>query len=84
MTWLTTFFAWYTHPDSYAKIGEYKDDLQKTVFACIELTKQQYNVIMDMPVKRFYDLMKWKSDLEDEKKRQVDEKQGTITTRRNH
>jgi len=81
---LTTFFAWYTHPNSYEKISEYKDDLQKTIFACIELSKQQYDVIMNMPVKRFYDLMKWKSDLEDEKKRQINENEGRINTRRTH
>jgi len=33
----------------------------------MELSKQQYINIMQMPIKIFHDYIKWKSDLENEK-----------------
>jgi len=33
----------------------------------MELMKQQYHDIIFMPVKRFYDLIKWKTNLEEER-----------------
>jgi len=35
--------------------------------------KMAYNDIVNMPVKRFYDLIKWKSDLEDERQKLMKE-----------
>lgn len=40
----------------------------------MELGKQQYTSIIQMPIKRFNDYLKWKSDLEDEKAKLMKEK----------
>jgi len=39
----------------------------------MEMSKQPYNAIIEMPVQRFYAYLKWKSDLEEEKKKMVAE-----------
>ena len=39
------------------------------------MCKQPYDSIMNMPVKRLYDLLKWKSDLEEEKAKVMKEQQ---------
>ena len=41
----------------------------------MELSKQNYDSIMQMPIKRMYDYIKWKSDLEDEKAKLIEESQ---------
>lgn len=40
-----------------------------------------YNDIMGMPVKRFTDLLKWKVDLEDERRKKIEE-QTKVKTKR--
>jgi hypothetical protein len=37
----------------------------------MEMSKQSYGDVMSMPVTRFQDYMKWKSDLEDEKQKML-------------
>jgi len=37
----------------------------------MEMSKQSYNDTMLMPVKRFQDYLKWKTDLEDEKQKML-------------
>jgi len=39
----------------------------------MEMSKQSYGEIVMMPVQRFYSYLKWKSDLEEEKKKMVTE-----------
>ena len=39
----------------------------------MEMSKQSYNEISRMPVNKFYSYLKWKSDLEEEKKNMVAE-----------
>jgi len=39
------------------------------------MCKQPYGDIMNMPVKRLYDLLKWKADLEEEKSKLMKEQQ---------
>ena len=39
----------------------------------MELSKQSYNAVMQMPVKRFQDYLKWKSQLEEEKQKRIEE-----------
>lgn len=39
----------------------------------MEMCRQQYVSIIDMPVKRFYDLLKWKTQLEEDRKKIMDE-----------
>ena len=53
---------------------KYKKVLQENVFICIETLKQQYSTIMEMPVKRLHDLLKWKAELEEEKAKMIKEK----------
>jgi hypothetical protein len=49
--------------------------LSESIFSVIELCRQPYESVMNMPVKRMYDLLKWKSDLEEEKNKVMKEKQ---------
>jgi len=37
----------------------------------MEMSKQSYSDTMLMPVKRFQDYLKWKTDLEDEKQKML-------------
>lgn len=37
------------------------------------MSKQSYFAVMSMPIKRFYDYLKWKSDLEEEKQKIMNE-----------
>jgi len=39
----------------------------------MELSKQSYGEVVRMPFKRFYDYMKWKVKLEEEKQKRIDE-----------
>lgn len=72
MTSLRTFFEWYTvHED---KIDQYRKSLQLNIFSAIEMMKLQYDTVMLMPVKRFYDMLKWKSELEEERSKLMQEK----------
>ncbi len=40
------------------------------------MCKENHMSIMKMPVKRFYDLLKWKGDLEDERAKMMEERRG--------
>ncbi len=40
----------------------------------MEMAKQSYSETLLMPVKRFYDYMKWKAELEEEKNKLMEEK----------
>ena len=69
---MKTFFEWYTvHED---KIEQYRKALQLNIFSAIEMLKQQYDTVMLMPVKRFYDMLKWKAELEEERSKLMQEK----------
>jgi len=48
----------------------------------MELMKQNYLDIMLMPVKRFYDLIKWKSDLEEERNKLMKEEETKRSNKR--
>jgi hypothetical protein len=39
----------------------------------MEMSKQGYQDVVDMPIKRFYNYLKWKSDLEEDKKKMIEE-----------
>ncbi len=39
----------------------------------MEMSKQSYKDVIFMPIKKFYDYLKWKSDLEEEKQKIMDE-----------
>ena len=52
----------------------------------MEMMHQSYSDIMVMPYPLFIDMLKWKSNLEKEKKKMIDEKNSKIETmqRRKH
>ena len=54
-------------------IFSYKSSLNEAIFSAIEMCKQPYTDIMEMPVKRLYDLLKWKADVEEEKSKLIKE-----------
>jgi hypothetical protein len=68
--WFPSFFAWSTQADV---IDEYKKMLNDSIFACIEMLKQGYIDVMLMPVKKFYDILKWKADIEEQKMKMIEE-----------
>lgn len=68
-----TFFQWFIQTDN---ITTYKNNLVQNIFSAIEMLGMDYPNIMNMPVKRFYDLLKWKSDLEEERQKQLESEQG--------
>jgi hypothetical protein len=39
----------------------------------MDMSHQSYSDTMDMPVKRFYDYIKWKNDLEEKKQKTIQE-----------
>lgn len=57
-------------------VTKYRKDLSSNIFSCMELSSQSYPETMSMPVQRFYDYLKWKSDLEDEKQKLIKERTG--------
>jgi len=69
--WFPSFFAWYTQHNL---IDEYKKTLNDSIFACIEMLHQGYLDVMIMPVKKFYDLLKWKSDIEDQRMKMIEDR----------
>lgn len=70
--WKTFFGQCSQHDD----IGKFKDALSEDIFACMELSKQSYVEVCSMPVKRFFDYLKWKSKLEEEKQKKMAESMG--------
>lgn len=72
MIWLKTFFEWST---LHNEIDKYRKNLAENIFSLMELMKVPYHDIIFMPVKRFYDLIKWKSDLEDERQKLMKEQE---------
>ena len=69
MIWSKTFFEWCTHPDW---VSNYRKDLQEELFNAMEATKQPYESLISMPVKRFKDFLKWKADLEEQKAKMLE------------
>jgi len=52
---------------------DYKRTLTENIFTCMEMSKQSYVEVMNMPVKRLYDYLEWKVKLEEEKRKMMDE-----------
>ena len=57
-------------PDS---IEKYRKSLAADIFTCMELSGQPFDNVVEMPLQKFYGYMKWKTDLEEEKQRRIDE-----------
>lgn len=54
-------------------LAEYRKNLAENIYSCMEMSKQSYTDTVLMPVKRFQDYLKWKSELEEERSRLMDE-----------
>jgi len=48
--------------------------LNESIFACMDMLHQQFTSIMMMPVKKFNDLLKWKSDVEEQRAKLIEER----------
>jgi len=55
-----------------------KKVIMNDIFACMELSKQSYIDVANMPYKRLEDYLKWKAELEDEKQKKFAEESGKI------
>lgn len=66
LTSLTAFFGWYSEHD---QIAEYRKTLADNIFASMEMSGMSYSEVAAMPVKKLFDYLKWKSDLEEEKRK---------------
>jgi len=75
---LYSFFEWWQDPNS---ISKFRDTLDENVRSFMELMHQSWSSIMFMPYKFFIDTLKWKIDLEDEKRKQMTEKTGGSTSK---
>lgn len=47
--------------------------MSQNIYTCMEMSKQSYPDVIIMPVQRFYDYLKWKADLEEERKKMLEE-----------
>jgi len=52
--------------------------LEDNIFACMEMSGQSYTEVVQMPLHRFYNYLKWKSTLEEEKKKAIEEQTGNL------
>jgi len=55
------------------EITSYRKALAENIYSCMELSKQSYLDICYMPIKRFHDYLKWKTDLEDARQKEMEE-----------
>jgi len=61
------------HDNEEDTVEAYRKASALDVYACMELSRQSYIEVMAMPVKKFYDYLKWKAELEEEKQKQIEE-----------
>jgi hypothetical protein len=54
-------------------VENYRKSLAADIFTCMELSRQSFVDVANMPIKKFYDYLKWKTDLEEEKQKRIDE-----------
>lgn len=71
--WSTTFFVWYTRSTSFDDIDKFRKSWDEEVFSAVEILKQPYNVIVNMPVQKLKSLLQWKDRLENEKEKIIKE-----------
>lgn len=67
---LQTFFGWCTRSDV---VNQFRDTLESNIYACMEMSGQSYPDTVDMPTNRFQNYLRWKTKLEDDKKKALDE-----------
>jgi hypothetical protein len=61
------------HYTQHDEIIKFKEEMNESIFACMEMSGQSYIEVMAMPVKRFSDYLKWKSRLEEERQKKIEE-----------
>lgn len=59
------------------QIEKYRKNLAEDIFSCMELSNQSYIDVVQMPVKKMYDYLKWKTDLEESRQKQIRDKTKT-------
>jgi hypothetical protein len=52
--------------------------MSENIFACMEMSHQSYIEVVAMPVKRFYDYLKWKAKLEEERQKKIEEENAKL------
>lgn len=65
--------SFFAHYMSEKEVDSYRKSLSLNTFTCMELSGQSYPDTVGMPVKKFYDYLKWKTDLEEEKNKLIKE-----------
>jgi len=66
-----TFFDHYTS-DNDEDVSTYRKILKENVFACMEWSHQSYEQVMMMPAQKLSDYLKWKTNLEEEKRKMLE------------
>jgi len=54
-------------------VEDYRKTLAADIYTCMELSGQSFVDVVSMPVRKFYGYMKWKTELEEEKQKRIDE-----------
>ena len=54
-------------------IIKYKNEINETIYACMEMSNQSYIEVCNMPFKRFQDYMSWKVKLQEETNQKIQE-----------
>ena len=54
-------------------VEEYNKRLEENIFLVMEMGKQNYSDVMKLPVSRFENYMLWKTKLEEEKQKLIEE-----------
>ena len=58
--------------DSTEKINNFVKMFDEQIFQCMELSKQSYEQILAMPIRKFYGYIEWKSKYEEQKSEELD------------
>jgi hypothetical protein len=72
-TWSITFFEWYTHSNSGEEIDNFRKRWEDDVYTAVEMLKQPYDTITNMPVQKLKNLIRWKNKLEGDKEKLLKE-----------
>jgi len=61
------------HCSQHDEIFSFKKELAENIYSCMEMSRQSYIDVILMPVKRFQDYLKWKTQLEEGKQKRLEE-----------
>ena len=54
-------------------IDIYRKILKENVYTCMEWSRQSYEEVMNMPVQKLMDYLTWKTNLEESKRKMLEE-----------